>query len=60
MTLFTFKVKDDFFPIIFEGEIEADTVQAAVEQLKDEYAHELDTTSDHIEVLEIKKILLEG
>lgn len=50
MKKFTFSVSDGFFPITFEGEIEAETKKAAITELKEVYAVELDTIEDLIRV----------
>ena len=52
MKTFSFVVKDDFFPQTYVGTIKAKTRGEAVRQIKEEYAVDLDTTPDCIEILE--------
>lgn len=51
MPVFKFKVRDNFFPQVFEGEIVADTEEEAIDEVGDWYAMELGTV---IESLKIK------
>ncbi|WP_186673002.1 hypothetical protein [Sporosarcina sp. BP05] len=50
MPVFNFKVKDDFFPQVFEGEIEADTKEKALDEISDWYAMELGTVSEALDI----------
>lgn len=40
----------------FTTQINADTIEQAMQYAKDTYAHQLDTDTDHIEILTITKI----
>ena len=55
MMLFIFKVKDKDFPQIFEGGIEADSIEDALQLVKEEYAAELGTMPEEIRVIEIRE-----
>ncbi|MEN7437647.1 hypothetical protein AAGV27_21655 [Bacillus velezensis] len=48
MKLYKFKVKDSYFPQIFNGEVYANSRKDAEQIVKDDYASELDTTADEI------------
>lgn len=50
MSKFKFEVRDSLFPQVFKGEIEAVSKEDAERILKEDYAHELDTTEDEITV----------
>lgn len=46
MKTYKFSVKDDIFPQVYEGDIQANSPQEAENQIRDEYAYILDTEMD--------------
>jgi ribosomal protein L20A (L18A) len=54
---FDFMVSDGFFSHPFTGVMEAESKEEAIELIKDDYACELGTTQDQIEILEINLIV---
>jgi hypothetical protein len=55
LKLFSFTVKDKFFPETFEGETKAATIQEAEEEIKDWYASELGTDHDDL-IVTVKEV----
>jgi hypothetical protein len=56
MKTFSFTCKDSFFPQSFNGTIQADSIQEATQLIKEEYALNLDTTQEEIEVISIEEV----
>jgi hypothetical protein len=56
MKTFSFTCKDSFFPQSFNGTIQADSIQEATQLIKEEYALNLDTTQEEIEVISIEQV----
>jgi hypothetical protein len=56
MKTFSFTCKDSFFPQSFNGTIQADSIQEATQLIKEEYALNLDTTQEEIEVVSIEEV----
>jgi hypothetical protein len=50
MTIYSFKVKDTFFPQTFSGEIEAESIEEAKQSILDEYATNLGTDVSELTV----------
>lgn len=50
MFIFKFEVKDDFFPQVFAGEIEAENKNEAINQILEIYASELGTVVEALKV----------
>jgi hypothetical protein len=50
MAIYIITIQDNFFGE-FTGEFEAENLEEACREAKEEYAYELDTTIDEIEIL---------
>lgn len=50
MLKFKFEVRDDFFPQVFKGEIEAKNKADALNQITEIYASELGTVAEALKV----------
>lgn len=56
METFKITIKDNFFDEHLTGEFDAVNEDQAKSDAKEYYAHELDTTPEHIEIISCNKI----
>lgn len=53
---YSFKLKDSFFPQSFSGTIQAESIQQANDNIKEEYAANLGTTEEDITITELMEV----
>lgn len=54
--LYEIEVSDGFFPTTFKGLFRAESKEAAVAEAKEDYAMELGTTEDEIEIISVREM----